>query len=77
MADVSSAIGKGLVFKEPTMKRNYSLFEKQDGKWTQISTITIPKKSAVRIFQNALLAPYLQGIDGVNVKGIRKLKVVK
>jgi len=36
-------------------KRLYSLFEKQDGKWVQISKLGARKSAAVRIFQCALL----------------------
>lgn len=56
--------------------RLYSLFEKQDDKWVRISQSAFKKTQAVRIFQDALFAPYMQGLGG-NVKGVRELKVVK
>lgn len=37
-------------------KRLYSLFEKQNGKWVRISNYSYTKSSAVKIYQNALLA---------------------
>lgn len=54
-------------------KRLYSLFEKQDGKWVRICDQAFHKEAAVRIFQNALLAPLLGNCE---FKGIRELKVV-
>lgn len=56
-------------------KRLYSLFEEQDGKWIRISTLALPKESAVRVFQNALLAPYMYPTP--DVKGLRELRVVE
>ena len=55
-------------------KRLYSLFEEQNGEWVRISKLALPKESAVRTFQNALLAPYLYPTD--DVKGLRELRVV-
>jgi len=53
--------------------RLYSLFEKQEGKWVRISATALPKAQAIRVFQSALLTPFL-GSDVC--KGIRTLKVV-
>lgn len=54
--------------------RLYGLFEKQaDGSWKRIfPDLAYHKKEAVRIFQNALLAPYFSA--GI---GIRELRPVK
>lgn len=56
-------------------KRLYSLFEQQDGRWVRISTLAYPKPTAVRVFQTALLAPYLYPNE--SVKGKRELRPVK
>ena len=53
--------------------RLYSLFEKHEGKWVRISATALPKAQAIRVFQNALLAPYL---DPDVCKGIRELRPV-
>jgi hypothetical protein len=38
-------------------KRKYGLFEKRDGKWVRVSeTLSFYKPTAIRVFQNALLA---------------------
>ena len=59
-------------------KRLYGLFEQQDGKWVRLySGLAFKKTHAVNIFQGSLLAPYMNGIDGIHIKGIRELKVVK
>jgi len=59
-------------------KRQYGLFEKQDGKWVRLhENLSFHKSVAIRIFQSALLAPHLNGIDGVNIQGIRELRVLK
>lgn len=55
-------------------QRLYSLFERQDGKWVRIRVLAYTKNTAVLIFQNALLAPFLGGED---CKGIRELRVVR
>ena len=55
------------------MKRMYSLFENHAGKWVRISELAFPLATARRVFQSALLAPYL----GLDVKGIRELHPVK
>lgn len=58
--------------------RQYGLFEKQNGTWVDIApTLHFKKSVAVKVFQNALLAPYFNGIDGDKIKGIRELHVVK
>lgn len=58
--------------------RRYGLFEKQDTKWVRLfPTLAFTKTTAVRLFQDQLLAPYMGGVDGDAVKGIRELKVVK
>jgi len=54
-------------------KRQYALFERQDGKWVRISTYSYKKSAAVRLFQDALLAPLLGG----DCKGIRELRPVR
>jgi hypothetical protein len=59
------------------VKRQYSIFEKQDGKWVRISELSFVKESAVRIFQNMLLEPFMNGIDGENIKGVRELRPVQ
>lgn len=56
-------------------KKLYSLFEKQGETWVRISVTALHKDQAIRMFQNALLAPYL-GTDQT-CKGIRELRVVK
>jgi len=53
-------------------KRLYALFEKRDGKWVRISAIALKKSAAVRLFQTALLAPFLYGVEN-----IRELRVVR
>lgn len=42
-------------------KRLYSLFERHGSGWRRISEIQCTKAAAVRVFQNALLAPYFSG----------------
>jgi hypothetical protein len=57
-------------------KRLYGIFEKVNGQWVRIHEPLAFKKSvAIRVFQNALLAPYLGYND--SVRGIRELKVIK
>lgn len=52
----------------------YSLFELQDDRWVRISTLAYPKATAVRVFQDRLLAPYL----GTEVtRGKRELRPVR
>jgi len=51
--------------------RLYSVFEKQDGRWVRLSLLAFPKETAVKHFQNALLA-YPLGI----ATNPRELKVV-
>jgi len=59
-------------------KRKYGLFENQNGKWVRIApTLAFYKPQAVKVFQNALLAPWLAGIDGEKIKGMRELRPVK
>lgn len=43
------------------MTRNYSLFEKLEGKWQRMTSIAMPKQAAVRFFQNQLLSGSMQG----------------
>lgn len=58
--------------------RLYGLFENQGGQWVRLFPAIAYKKSvAVRLFQNALLAPCLNGIDGVKIKGMRELRPIK
>jgi hypothetical protein len=41
-------------------QRLYGLFERHEGRWIRVEgTGAYPKKVAVRVFQNALLAPFL------------------
>jgi len=53
-------------------KRLYSLFERgKDGRFIRISPLAFDKKTAIRVFQSALLAPYLgEACD------VRELRVV-
>jgi len=37
-------------------KRKYSVFRKRNGRWERMSTLAFDKESAVRVFQNVLLA---------------------
>jgi hypothetical protein len=54
--------------------RLYGLFEKQNDKWVRLyPDMAYTKSSAVRVFQNALLAGAFGGPD---VKGIRELRVL-
>jgi len=55
-------------------KRIYALFEKQNGRWVRISSFAYRKSSAVRIFQGALLAPFL---GGESFRGVRSLRPVE
>ena len=61
--------------------RMYGLFEqqgwKEDAKWVRLyPTVAYRKDVAVRLFQNALLAPYFGDVCSKEVKGMRKLAVV-
>lgn len=54
-------------------QRLYSLFEKTaEGKWARISDLAFTKRTAVQVFQGALLA-YVFG----TAKAERSLRVVK
>jgi hypothetical protein len=57
-------------------RRMYGLFEKVEGRWVRrFPELAFPKQTAVRFFQNELLAPYLG--CGSEVKGIRELRPVR
>ena len=55
------------------MKRKYSLFEwdRHSNKWKRISETSYYKEQAVRVYQNALLAPIFNGSP------VRELRPVK
>ncbi len=59
----------------PNEPRQYGLFEKVDGKWIRLRpTLAFKKATAVRIFQNDLLAGFFGGDE---VKGERQLRPLK
>ena len=61
----------------PLERRQYGLFEQQGGKWIRLlPTLSFKKTAAVRLFQDQLLAPFVYGIDGEKVKGVRRLQPV-
>lgn len=41
--------------------RQYSVFEKVDGRWVQITRGSLPKEDAVRAFQSILLGGAMSG----------------
>ena len=58
----------------PRNQQLYCLQEEQDGKWVRISEFAYPKAHAVRVFQTALLMPYM---NPDATKGKRRLSVTK
>lgn len=54
-------------------KRMYGLFEKQDGKWVRLyPDMAYPKETAVRLFQNHLLAHFLHGTPERSLRAVPK-----
>jgi len=56
------------------MKRLYSLFEKQNNHWVRISPMAFTHVVAVKRFQDAMIAPFLLGIE---TKGVWELKPIR
>lgn len=58
--------------------RMYGLYgkkEREDRRWVPLSTLTFRKPAAVRIFQDALLAPFMSPV--MPVYKVRELRVAK
>jgi hypothetical protein len=54
-------------------KRLYGLFEKREGKWIRLfPELAYPKSTAVRLFQNHLLAHFLHGTPERSLRVVPK-----
>jgi hypothetical protein len=51
--------------------RLYSLYQKQNGRWVRTSKAAFTKQSAVRVFQNALLASCFNGWQECRLRPIK------
>jgi hypothetical protein len=55
--------------------RLYSIFQKIDGKWVRQSELAFGKATAVRVFQNRLLAGAFGELPVVELRPIPKPKI--